>query len=210
VAHDLNNLFATILGCLELMERRFEDPDRLRILIKRSSDAVERAASLTSRLAQFTRRQEQPKISADIITLIADLMPLIASALGRRVRVSVHTSLTPAFAHVDVAGLEATLLALCMAVRAALPETGHVTLATQVSGSRVAVSVAVVGPGINQLDVAWARRIASAAGFVVETALALESAEIIVLLSPVARNMDANKATSRPALESSTSIKREQ
>jgi len=210
VAHDLNNLFATILGCLELMERRFEDPDRLRILIKRSSDAVERAASLTSRLAQFARRQEQPKALADINTLIADLMPLIASALGRRVRVAAETYSNPAFAHVNLAGLEATLLALCVAARAALPETGHVTLATQVSGSGVAVSVAATGPGIHQVDVARARHIASAAGLVVQTVLAVEKAEIIVLLSPVAHNMDADTATSLPALESGFPIKREQ
>jgi signal transduction histidine kinase len=192
VAHDLNNLFATILGCLELMERRVEDPDRLRVLIKRSSDAVERAASLTSRLAQFAQRQEQPKTLADINTLIADLMPLIASALGRRIRVSAETSSTPAPAHVDLAGLEATLLALCMAARAALPEMGHITLATQVSELGVAVSVAVIGPGLNQLDVTHAHRIASTAGLAVQTALAVERAEITVLLSPIGHSIDAD------------------
>ena len=189
VAHDLNNLFATILGCLELMERRIDDPDRLRVLIKRSSDAVEKAASLTSKLAQFTRRQQQPGELLDINVLVADLIPLIGSALGRRIRVFAETSLVPASAQVEPAGLEATLLALCMAARAALPETGYVMLAPQVSEAGVAVSVAVSGPRLNELDLAQAHRVALAAGLEIQATLTAERAEITVPLWPTNRNL---------------------
>jgi signal transduction histidine kinase len=55
VAHDFNNMLATIMGCLELMERRLDqgreaDDTRLRRLIERATDAVQRGAQLTSRL----------------------------------------------------------------------------------------------------------------------------------------------------------------
>ena len=212
VAHDLNNLLATILGCLELMERRFEDPDRLKALIKRSSGAVERAASLTSRLAQFVRRQPQPKTFVDVDVLIADLMPLVISALGRRVRVSAETSSVPAWAAVDLAGLEATLLALCMAARAALPETGSVTLTTQVSGSRIAVSVSVTGSGLKQLDLAQARRIASAADLAIQSVPTAENAVVTVLSSPSSHDVDASTLSpdAAPTSNPATSIRCEQ
>ena len=208
VAHDLNNLLATILGCLELMERRFDDPDRLKVLIKRSSGAVERAASLTSRLAQFVRRQPQPKALADVDVLIADLMPLATSALGRRVRVCAETSSVPALGLVDSAGLEATLLALCMAARAALPEAGSVTLATRVSESRVSISVRVTGSGLKPLDLLQAHRIASTSGLEIQSVPTDKSTVVTVSLPP--SHHDAGSGDLAPTSNAITSIRCEQ
>jgi signal transduction histidine kinase len=187
VAHDLNNLLATILGCLELMERRSEDPERLKALIKRSSDAVDRAAGLTSRLAQFSRRQPQPRHLADVNALITDLMLLTVSALGKRVRVLAQLSPGPVFAQLDSAGFETTLLAICLAMRAAIPAVGQITIATQLSESFLTVSVTATGSGLGHLDLRLAQSAAEATGIVIQSRQVAERMEVILLLPPTSK-----------------------
>lgn len=182
VAHDLNNLLATILGCLELMERRLDEPVRLQALVKRSSGAVERAASLTSKLAQFARRQPQPKLPTNVDALIADLMPLITSALGRRICVSTTPLPAPVSIHVEPIGLEGTLLALCLAARVSIPETGFVNIITQVSEVALTVSMTVSGSHIDQLDLAQSYRVAETAGLALETGQSAEGAEVTIVI----------------------------
>ncbi len=182
VAHDLNNLLATVLGCLELMERRLDDPERLKALIKRSSDAVERAAGLTSRLAQFARRQPRPRSLTDVSTVVADLTPLMVSALGRRVRVSTELSLAPEPVQIDPVGLEATILAICLAMRAAIPETGHIAVTIQLSGPSRSVLMRVTGFGSIHLDLQQARCVAAAAGVAIRLGGVTEGVEVAVLL----------------------------
>ena len=94
VAHDFNNLLATILGSLELIERRVQGEDeRLRTLLTRAMDAVQRGAQLTSRLLAFSRRQRLAARPTDLNRLVTDLVTLASSTLGRRVRV--ETELAP-------------------------------------------------------------------------------------------------------------------
>jgi signal transduction histidine kinase len=201
IMHDLNNLLATILGCLELMERRLDDPERLKALIERSSNAVDRAARLTSRLAQFARRQSQTRVPTDANALVNDLAPLLASALGRRVRLCTKLSPESAFALSDPAELEATLLAVCLAARAALPETGQIAITTHVedvqfsavvplnqrSGSALALSVTATGRGLIPLDLHQARCIAALADVTIQLDQDAEDAKITILLPSAAQ-----------------------
>ncbi|MBS0559154.1 MAG: response regulator [Proteobacteria bacterium] len=139
IAHDFNNMLATILGSLELMERRLqrasagqdtEETERLRGLIERATDAVQRGAQLTARLLAFSRRQLLMARPTDLNRLIGDLVTLAASTLGRRVRVrtDLAADLWPALA--DPAQVEAAILNLCLNARDAMPDGGELTIAT--------------------------------------------------------------------------------
>ncbi len=139
IAHDFNNMLATILGSLELMERRLPTagqpwPDgnvaRLRDLIRRASDAVQRGAQLTSRLLAFSRRQRLSERPTDLNLLVTDLVTLATSTLGRRVRVvtDLAADLWPAMA--DPSQVEAAILNLCLNARDAMPDGGQLTITT--------------------------------------------------------------------------------
>ncbi|HST75199.1 MAG TPA: ATP-binding protein [Acetobacteraceae bacterium] len=131
VAHDFNNLLATILGSLELIERRVEGEDeRLRKLLARAMDAVHRGAQLTSRLLAFSRRQRLAAQPTDLNRLVADLVTLAGSTLGRRVRIETELApdLWPALA--DPSQVEAAILNLALNARDAMPEGGVLRLAT--------------------------------------------------------------------------------
>jgi signal transduction histidine kinase len=126
VAHDFNNMLATIMGSLELMERRVAqseksgtpaDADRLRTLIERANGAVQRGAKLTSRLLAFSRRQRLSARPTDLNNLVAELLTLAASTLGSRVRVTTELAddLWPAM--IDPSQMEAAVLNLCLNAR---------------------------------------------------------------------------------------------
>lgn len=196
LAHDFNNLLATVLGCLELMERRLQDPERLCALIKRASDAVERAAKLTSGLVHFARRQPQPPRPTDVNALVNELSPLIASALGRRVRLL--TELAPSFGpvHADPAGLEAALLGICLAARAAIPESGRITLSTRgemtpalgavpeaLPAPSLVFAVMADGEAVTEPDLVPLWRTAEAAGAVIRVVRNGPGVEIALILA---------------------------
>jgi signal transduction histidine kinase/CheY-like chemotaxis protein len=139
VAHDFNNMLATVLGNLELMQHRVAqvsqvvpkaDTDRLDALIARATGAVQRGAHLTSRLLAFSRRQRLATRPTDLNRLVAELVSLATSTLGRRVRVV--TDLAPDLwpAMVDPSQVEAALLNLCLNARDAMPDGGQLTITT--------------------------------------------------------------------------------
>ncbi|HEY1934641.1 MAG TPA: ATP-binding protein [Acetobacteraceae bacterium] len=170
IAHDFNNMLATVLGSLELMERRVApgveswteaDADRLRKLIERASNAVQRGAQLTSRLLAFSRRQRLAARPTDLNQLITDLVTLATSTLGRRVRVGTDLASDLPAAMVDPSQIEAALLNLCLNARDAMPEGGELTIATATeileraadsddppSGAYVRISVSDTGTGM--------------------------------------------------------------
>lgn len=131
IAHDFNNLLATILGNLELIERRIDrGQERLHAMIQRAVGAVTRGSQLTARLLAFSRRHRPAMAATDVNRLVADLMTLAASTLGRRI--SVETKLAPELwpAMIDPNQVEAALLNLALNARDAMPEGGTLTIAT--------------------------------------------------------------------------------
>jgi signal transduction histidine kinase len=130
IAHDFNNMLATVLGSLELMERRVTDPERLHALIQRASGAVERGAQLTSRLLAFSRRQRLAARPTDLNRLVLDLIPLIASTVGRGVRVTTDLAADLPPAMVDPSQIEAALVNLALNARDAMPQGGTLRIAS--------------------------------------------------------------------------------
>jgi nitrogen-specific signal transduction histidine kinase/CheY-like chemotaxis protein len=139
IAHDFNNMLATILGSLELMERRVAqsaqrwtdgDADRLRTLIERATGAVQRGAQLTSGLLAFSRRQRLSARPTDVNKLIAELVILAASTLGRRIRLVTELDPAPWPAQVNRSQVEAAILNLCLNARDAMPDGGTLTIRT--------------------------------------------------------------------------------
>ncbi len=139
IAHDYNNMLATVLGNLELMERRMAsnprewadaDVERMARLIGRATGAVQRGGQLTSRLLAFSRRQRLAARPTDVNRLVGELITLATSTLGRRVRVAFQPSddLWPAL--VDPSQVEAAILNLCLNARDAMPDGGQLTITT--------------------------------------------------------------------------------
>jgi CheY-like chemotaxis protein len=148
-------MLATVLGNLELMERRVPQPgkdwtdgdtEKLQRLIERATGAVQRGAQLTSRLLAFSRRQRLAARPTDVNALLKELITLATSTLGRRVQVVSELSddLSPAM--VDPSQVEAAILNLCLNARDAMREGGRLTISTS-NVTAGAVGSALVSDG---------------------------------------------------------------
>lgn len=156
VAHDFNNILATLIGNLELLEHRLgtssDDPaaDRARTLIARAAASVQRAAALTSGVLALARPASGGARPIDPGALLADFADLLRATLGRRISLTLAIAPGLRLVALDPTRLRAALLVLCLNARDALPEGGAVTIAldTEEVGSMLRLSVTDTGTGM--------------------------------------------------------------
>jgi len=129
VAHDFNNLLTPIVGTLDLVRRKAEDP-RTQKLLDGALQASERARTLVARLLAFARRQNLESRATDIGALVEGMVDLIRRSIGPTIRLDFEKGDDIAVAMVDPNQLELALLNLAVNARDAMPDGGCLTLRT--------------------------------------------------------------------------------
>jgi signal transduction histidine kinase/DNA-binding response OmpR family regulator len=134
VAHDFNNLLTVILGSLDRLRRKLEQPeiDRAELLNHAESArrGAERAASLTRSLLAFSRQQALEPRAVDVNNLIVRLSEILERTLGEGVAVEVVRAAGLWRAHVDPNQLENAIINLAVNARDAMPDGGKLTIET--------------------------------------------------------------------------------
>ena len=127
VAHDFNNLLTAVLGSLQMIDKRTDDP-QVRRFADNARRAAERGARLTQQLLAFSRRQRLAPEPVDLPRLLSGIGDLLARAVGATVILQTRFAgnLSPAF--VDPAQLELALLNLAINARDAMPDGGTLAL----------------------------------------------------------------------------------
>ena len=148
VAHDFNNLLTVIVGGLDTIAR--SQPDET-VRINRGLDmarhAAERAASLTSRLLAFSRRQPLQPRSTDLNMLVRNMTDLLHRSLGEQVEIEGVLSPRLWTAEVDPNQLETAILNLAVNARDAMPDGGKLTIETANTHLDHVATDAEVAPG---------------------------------------------------------------
>lgn len=136
VAHDFNNLLTVIMGSLDSIRRQLDDPNkdldfaRLRRLLSMAFQGAERAATLTSRLLAFARRQPLKPEVIDVNKLAAGLTELLQRTLGERIALETVATAGLWLAKADRAELESALVNVAINARDAMPDGGMLTIET--------------------------------------------------------------------------------
>lgn len=136
VAHDFNNLLTVIMGGLDSIRREIDkgpsdfDIARLRRMQTLAFRGAERAATLTSRLLAFARRQPLAPKPIDLGKLVVGLSELLQRTLGETVALETVSAAGLWFAHADPAELETALMNLAINARDAMPNGGQLTIET--------------------------------------------------------------------------------
>ena len=127
IAHDFNNLLTTILGSLEMLERRTVLDERGRRLTGNALEGARRAARLTSQLLSFSRRARLEPETLELPAVVNGIRELLERSVGERVTLVVpkpEAGLWPVLA--DRNQLEVALLNLVINARDAIVPPGTV------------------------------------------------------------------------------------
>ncbi|HEX6374235.1 MAG TPA: PAS domain S-box protein [Allosphingosinicella sp.] len=157
IAHDFNNLLTPIMGGLELIASRVEEP-RLKRIAETALESTRRGAKLTGQLLAFSRIQRISMAAVAVNEVIEAMQRLLRHTIGGAV--TIETRLDPQTGHgvCDANQLENAILNLAINARDAMPEGGILTISTSrvrlddapdhPAGEFVRIAVADTGHGM--------------------------------------------------------------
>ncbi len=129
IAHDFNNLLTAILGGLEVMRRRIDDPRTLR-LIDSSMSAAERGAKLIAQLMAFARKQKLHVELVNLNTLVTGMLELLERSVGASVKIMLELDPDAWPVLADATQVQTALLNLAINARDAMDAGGIMRITT--------------------------------------------------------------------------------
>jgi PAS domain S-box-containing protein len=130
VAHDFNNVLTAIFGYADLVLDGLTAGDPRRLDVEEIKRAANRAAGLTRQLLAFSRKQVMQPRRVNLNEIITNLETLLLKLIGQEIvlRLDLCPSLWDVKA--DSGQIEQVLMNLASNARDAMPEGGHLTIAT--------------------------------------------------------------------------------
>ena len=130
IAHDFNNLLTVVVGGLDLLAKRVDDP-KLKRYAANALTAAERGARLTGQLLAFSRVQRLEVRVTQIGPLVENMRPLLRNVLGPGIEKQFELSgeMLPALA--DPTQVEVAVLNLAINARDAMPNGGILRFVTK-------------------------------------------------------------------------------
>lgn len=132
VAHDINNALTSVLGYADMILNSTKPGEAFHEEAREIKEGALRAASITSQLLTFSRKQLiKPKI-LDLNALLLNLTRTLAPLIGEDVRI--HTVLfpRPLWIKMDPTQMEQVILNLLINARDAMPKGGKLILETDI------------------------------------------------------------------------------
>jgi PAS domain S-box-containing protein len=130
IAHDFNNLLTAIGGYTDLVLRTLDDSDARREDLKEVAKATQRAAALTRQLLAVSRRQILHPTVLDVNGMVADVQKLLRRTIPENIDLQLELSPVLEPVRADRGQLEQVVLNLAINAGDAMPQGGHLRLAT--------------------------------------------------------------------------------
>ena len=156
IAHDFNNLLTAIVGNVDMISRRTDDP-RIKRLSGYALEAAQRATRLTGQLLAFSRSQRLDLRPVAVDELVEGMGDLMRRSIGPSIDIRLQLNSRSTNALADANQLELAILNLLINARDAMSQGGVLTIATAVrqpdysdlkAGSYVVISISDTGCGI--------------------------------------------------------------
>jgi PAS domain S-box-containing protein len=130
VAHDFNNLLGVILGYAEVVLGELNPVSPLYGKVKEIEKAAQRSANLTRQLLAFARKQTVSPKALDLNETVEGTLKMLRRLIGEHITLTwaPKAQLWPVF--IDPGQVDQILANLCVNARDAIPEIGHITIAT--------------------------------------------------------------------------------
>ena len=130
VAHDFNNLLSVINGYSELLLGDVAPDDPRRSDLEQIRQAGQRAASLTSQLLAFSRKQILHPIALNLNDAIAEMSTMLRRLIGEDIDLVFTTRPALGLVHADEGQIQQIIMNLVVNARDAMPQGGKLTIET--------------------------------------------------------------------------------
>jgi signal transduction histidine kinase/CheY-like chemotaxis protein len=154
IAHDFNNLLTVIQGSADMLCRpELPEAKRMRFA-KAIVQAANNAASLTSQLLSFARRQPLKPEQIEINSLIRDMEDMIDRTIGERIELVLDLAAEGCTVEVDKAQLQSAILNIATNSHHAMADGGTLTIRTvnverDGGGRMIATEISDTGQGMD-------------------------------------------------------------
>jgi hypothetical protein len=130
VAHDLNNILAPILMSIEMLQKKLQDEEYLKMLGKAEASA-HRGADIIKQMLWFGRGMAGQRLPVDLQQLARGAAQFCSETFNKAI--CVETQIAPDLWMVvgDTAQLHQVLMNLCLNARDAMPSGGTLTVAAR-------------------------------------------------------------------------------
>jgi PAS domain S-box-containing protein len=130
VAHDFNNMLTVISGYDRMILDDLPPQDPLRANAEEILRAAERAASLTSQLLAFSRRQIMRPTVLNVNSVVGNTEKMLHRLIGEDIHLELKTSAEVGNIRADPVHIEQAIINLAVNARDAMPRGGRLTLET--------------------------------------------------------------------------------
>ncbi|MEB3219405.1 MAG: PAS domain S-box protein [Nostocales cyanobacterium 94392] len=127
IAHDLNNVLAPILMSVQLLERKLQDSQYLRLL-KTLENNTQRGASLIRQLLSFARGIEGKRTLVQVENLIAEIAQIVRETFPKSIQLTVNIPQQLGYVWGDDTQLHQVLINLVVNARDAMPSGGKLEI----------------------------------------------------------------------------------
>ncbi len=131
IAHDFNNILQVILGFCELTSQHPENKEEVTKGLSVIKDSAKRAASLTSQLLTFSRRQMPSMSVLSASTIIKAMQPMLKRTLGEDINLKVNLHASESFFEGDEGQFQQIIMNLVVNARDAMPNGGNLSVDVQ-------------------------------------------------------------------------------
>jgi len=128
VAHDFNNILATMLMELGLLREEPGLAESVRAGLRDLEASVGRATGLTRQILAFSRRQLMQMKPVRLANLLTDLHKMLGRMLGETIQVDLYASSESSAIKGDGGMIEQVIMNLCVNARDAMPAGGRIEL----------------------------------------------------------------------------------
>jgi PAS domain S-box-containing protein len=131
IAHDFNNLMTVILGSTDFLRRKPDiAPEKRAQYLDAIFETGTRAARLTDDLLAFGRRRPLREEVVDTNATLSSMSQILSRTLPSNITVALDLAPSVGTVEVDVGQLEMAILNAAVNARDAMPNGGHLTIAT--------------------------------------------------------------------------------
>ena len=130
IAHDFNNLLTVVIGNVEQLQKRIDDP-AIQKRLSMMGEASRRGAQLTAQMLAFSRRQKLEPRAVDLNDTVRNMRDLLQSTIGGSVQI-IEPDLAEGLwaAMIDPTQIELVILNLAINARDAMNVGGTLKIAT--------------------------------------------------------------------------------